>query len=97
MTIADMPPTTTARSFEDVELWQSESPDAPPWADTSREANEPELQRALHANALFLAEDGGRGVGFVSARLEDHVGRIGDLYVEKAARGGGAGASSWGR
>ncbi len=73
------------------ELWQSESPDAPPWADTSWEANEPELQRALHANALFLAEDGGRGVGFVSSWLEDHVGRIGDLYVEKAARGGGAG------
>ena len=73
------------------ELWQSESPEAPPWADTSWSANEPELRRALHANALFLAEDDGRAVGFVSSWLDDHVGRIGDLYVERAARGGGAG------
>ena len=73
------------------ELWQSEGPDAPAWADTSWEANEPELQRALHANGLFLAEEDGRVVGFVSSWLEDHVGRIGDLYVEKVVRGGGAG------
>jgi GNAT superfamily N-acetyltransferase len=71
--------------------WQSESPDAPPWADTSWEANEPEFRRALDANALFLLEDGGRPVGFVSSWLEDHVGRIGDLYVTIEMRGGGAG------
>ena len=73
------------------EHWQSESPEAPPWADTSWDANEPEFQRALHANSLFVAEEDGRMVGFVSSWLEDHVGRIGDLYVERAARGGGAG------
>jgi GNAT superfamily N-acetyltransferase len=73
------------------ELWQSESPDAPAWADTSWEANEPELQRSLHANGLFLVEEDGRSVGFVSSWLEDHIGRIGDLYVERRVRGGGAG------
>ena len=75
------------------ELWQSESREPPPWADTSWEANEPELQRALDANALFLAEEDGAPVGFVSSWLEDHVGRIGDLYVARAARGSGAGSS----
>ncbi len=74
------------------ELWQSESV-APPWADTSWEANEPELDRALAANGLFLAEENGEGVGFVSAWLEDHVARIGDLYVTPDARRGGAGGA----
>ena len=74
------------------ERWQSESV-APPWADTSWEANEPELDRALAANGLFLAEENGEAVGFVSAWLEDHVARIGDLYVTQAARRGGAGSA----
>jgi GNAT superfamily N-acetyltransferase len=74
------------------EAWQAELPDAPPWADTSWEANEPELDRALAANALFVAEDdGGAPIGFVSSWLENHVGRIGDLYVEPRARGTGTG------
>ena len=72
------------------EQWQSES-SAPPWADTSWEANEPELDRALAANALFLAEEDGEAVGFVSSWLEDHVARIGDLYVTPAARRAGTG------
>jgi len=72
------------------ERWQSESA-APPWADTSWEANEPEFDRALAANGLFLAEERGEAVGFVSAWLEDHVARIGDLYVTQAARRGGSG------
>src|SRR5687768_3914270 len=72
------------------ELWQSEG-ETPPWADTSWEANEPELDRALAANALFLAEENGEAVGFVSSWLEDHVARIGDLYVTPAARRGGTG------
>lgn len=72
------------------ERWQSESV-APPWADTSWEANEPELDRALAANGLFLAEENGEAVGFVSSWLEDHVARIGDLYVTQAARRSGAG------
>jgi GNAT superfamily N-acetyltransferase len=73
------------------ERWQAELRDVPPWADTSWQANEPELDRALAANALFLAEDGGEAVGFVSSWLEDHVGRVGDLYVVPQARGSGAG------
>jgi GNAT superfamily N-acetyltransferase len=72
------------------ELWQSEGV-APPWADTSWEANEPELERALAANGLFLAEENGDAIGFVSSWLENNVARIGDLYVTKAARGTGAG------
>ena len=79
---------TTLRAL--WERWQSES-EAPPWADPSWEANEPELDRALAANALFLAEENGEAVGFVSAWLEDHVARIGDLYVMQAARRDGTG------
>lgn len=74
------------------EQWQTEST-APPWADTSWEANEPELDRALAANALFLAEEDGEAVGFVSSWLEDHVARIGDLYVSPSARSAGAGGA----
>ena len=74
------------------EEWQAEV-DAPPWADTSWEANEPELDRALDANGLFLAEENGGAVGFVSSWLEDHVARIGDLYVSRAARRGGTGGA----
>ena len=53
----------------------------PPWADVSWEANRAEFERALDANALFLAEEDGEPVGFVTAWLEDHFARIGDLYV----------------
>ncbi len=73
------------------ELWQSETVDLPPWADNTWEANEPELDRALDANALFVAENDGQLVGFVSSWLEDHVARIGDLYVSAGARRTGAG------
>jgi GNAT superfamily N-acetyltransferase len=72
------------------ELWQSEGV-APPWADTSWEANESEFDRALAANGLFLAEENGDVVGFVSSWLENNVAWIGDLYVTKAARRTGVG------
>ena len=74
------------------ERWQAESPPSPPWADVSWEANRPELERALDANALFLAEEEGEPVGFVSAWIEDHHGRIGDLYVAEAGRRQGTGS-----
>ena len=73
------------------ELWQSETVDLPPWADSSWETNEPELDRALDANALFVAEQDGELVGFVSAWPDGRVGRIGDLYVAAGARRGGTG------
>lgn len=73
------------------ERWQAESPPPPPWADASWEANRPELERALDANALFLAEADGELVGFVSAWIEDHHGKIGDLYVAEAGRRHGTG------
>ena len=79
----------TADDFEALralwEQWQAESPEPPPWAEVDWEANRPEFEQSLDANALFLAEEDGRPVGFVSAWLEGHVARIGDLYV--AARG----------
>ena len=75
------------------ERWQSETPAAPSWADTSWEANEPELRRALDANGLFLAEEGGEPVGFVSSWLEEHHGRIGDLYVAEPGRRHGTGSA----
>jgi ribosomal protein S18 acetylase RimI-like enzyme len=73
--------------------WQAESPAAPPWADTSWESNEPEFRRALDANALFLAEEAGEPVGFVSAWLEEHHGHVGDLYVAEAGRRHGVGSA----
>ncbi len=75
------------------ERWQGESAAAPSWADTSWEANEPELRRALDANSLFLAEESGEPVGFVSSWLEEHHGRIGDLYVAEAGRRHGSGSA----
>jgi len=73
------------------ERWQAESPPPPAWADAGWEANRPELERALDANALFLAEEEGEPVGFVSAWIEDHHGKIGDLYVAEAGRRHGTG------
>lgn len=74
------------------EQWQAESP-PPAWADVSWEANRAELERALDANALFLAEEEGEPVGFVSAWIEDHHGKIGDLYVAEAGRRHGTGGA----
>ena len=73
------------------EQWQAESPQPPAWADVSWEANRSEFERALDSNALFLAEEDGRPVGFVTAWLEDHFARIGDLYVTEAGRRQGTG------
>lgn len=85
----------TADDFEALralwEQWQAESPEPPPWADVDWEANRPEFEQSLDANALFLAEEGGRPVGFVTAWLEGHVARIGDLYVAEAGRRHGTG------
>ena len=53
----------TADDFDTLralwEQWQAESPPPPPWADVSWEANRPEFERSLDANALFLAEEDG--------------------------------------
>jgi ribosomal protein S18 acetylase RimI-like enzyme len=73
------------------ERWQAESPPPPSWVDASWETNEREFRRALDANALFLAEEGGSAVGFVSAWLEEHHGRISDLYVSEEGRRHGVG------
>ncbi len=73
------------------EQWQSESPEPPPWADVSWDANRAEFEQALDANALFLAEADGRPVGFVTAWLEDHFARIGDIYVLESGRRRGTG------
>jgi GNAT superfamily N-acetyltransferase len=72
------------------ERWNAET-EPPPWADLSWEAFGSEVDRALAANALFLAEEDGEPVGFVTAWLEDHVARIGDLYVAERGRLHGAG------
>lgn len=73
------------------ELWQSETVDLPPWADNSWTANESEFDRALDANALFVAEEDGELVGFVSSWPDGRVARIDDLYVAAGARRSGAG------
>ena len=74
------------------ERWQSESV-APPWADTSWEANEPEFDRALDANGLFLAEENGEAVGFVvllarGPRRQDRRPRTSTEAARRRARGG---------
>jgi ribosomal protein S18 acetylase RimI-like enzyme len=86
----------TADDFEALERlweqWQAESSSAPPpWADISWEANRAEFEHSLDANALFLAEQDGRPVGFVTAWLEGHFARIGDLYVVEVGRRQGVG------
>ena len=85
----------TAEDFDALrslwEQWQAESPQPPPWADVSWEANRSEFERSLDANALFLAEEDGRPVGFVTAWLEGHFAKIGDLYVVEAERRHGTG------
>jgi ribosomal protein S18 acetylase RimI-like enzyme len=73
------------------ERWNAESPPPPLWADVGWEANRAEVERAVAANALFLAEEDGATLGFVTAWLEDHVARIGDLYVTEAGRRHGTG------
>ncbi|MEO5575741.1 MAG: GNAT family N-acetyltransferase [Gaiellaceae bacterium] len=74
------------------EQWQDESPEPPPWADVSWEANRPEFEQSLDANALFVAEEDGSAVGFVTAWLENHFAKIGDLYVAEAGRRHGTGS-----
>ena len=85
----------TADDFDTLhalwDQWQAESPPPPPWADVSWEANRPEFEQALDANAIFLAEADGQPVGFVTAWLEDHFARIGDLYVRESSRRRGTG------
>ena len=73
------------------EQWQAESPAPPPWADVSWEANRSEFERSLDANALFLAEEDGRAVGFATAWLDGHFAKIGDLYVAEPVRRHGTG------
>jgi GNAT superfamily N-acetyltransferase len=73
------------------EQWQAEGPAAPAWADTSWDANEPIFDRALAANALFVAEEDGRPVGFISGWLEEGRGHVGDLYVSEEGRRHGTG------
>jgi GNAT superfamily N-acetyltransferase len=65
----------------------------PPWADVSWEANRPEFEHALAANAIFLAEAQGEPVGFVTAWLEGHVAKIGDMYVAAPHRRRGTGTA----
>jgi ribosomal protein S18 acetylase RimI-like enzyme len=80
----------TTEDFDALrELWDrrhAESPSPPPWRHVSWEANRPEFEQALDANALFLAEEDGESVGFVTAWLDDHFARIGDLHVADAGR-----------
>jgi GNAT superfamily N-acetyltransferase len=73
------------------ERWQAEGPAAPAWADASWDANEPVFDRALAANALFVAEEDGRPVGFISGWLEEGRGHVGDLYVSEEGRQRGTG------
>lgn len=73
------------------ERWQAEGAAPPPWADVTWESNRPEFEHSLDANALFLAEEDGQPVGFVTAWLEGHFAKVGDLYVAESGRRHGTG------
>ena len=74
------------------ETWQAELP-APAWADGSWAANEAEIDRGIDANGLFLAEEDGRAVGFVTSWIDGQVAWIGDLYVTEEGRRLGTGSA----
>ena len=67
-------------------------PAPPPWADTSWDANRSEFDARSVRTVLFLAEEDGEVVGFVSSWLEEHLARIGDVYVARGSAGEGVGA-----
>ena len=75
-------------------LWQEFvgwSGELPAWADASWETASQEIERALDANGLFVAERDGEAVGFASAWIDGHVATVGDLFVRESARRHGTG------
>ena len=75
-------------------LWQELVGDVdalPAWADASWETASQEIERALDANGLFVAERDGEPLGFASAWIDGHVAHVGDLFVREAERRHGTG------
>jgi GNAT superfamily N-acetyltransferase len=75
-------------------LWQEFVGDIdalPAWADASWETASQEIERALDANGLFVAERDGEAVGFATAWIDGHVAYVGDLFVRPAERRHGTG------
>ena len=75
-------------------LWQEfvgPVEDLPAWADASWETASQEIERALDANGLFLAERDGEAVGFASGWIDGHIASVGDLYVRDSERRQGTG------
>jgi GNAT superfamily N-acetyltransferase len=75
-------------------LWQEfvgPVEDLPAWADASWETASREIERALDANGLFVAERDGEAVGFASGWIDGHIAYVGDLYVRESERRQGTG------
>jgi GNAT superfamily N-acetyltransferase len=75
-------------------LWQEFVGDVgalPAWADASWETASQEIERALDANGLFVAERDGEPIGFATAWIDGHVAYVGDLFVRESERRHGAG------
>ncbi len=75
-------------------LWQEFVGDVaalPAWADASWETASNEIERALDANGLFVAERDGEAVGFASAWIDGHIAYVGDLFVRESERRHGTG------
>jgi GNAT superfamily N-acetyltransferase len=75
-------------------LWQEFVGDVdalPAWADGRWETASQEIERALDANGLFVAERDGEPVGFASAWIDGHIAYVGDLFVREPERRHGSG------
>ena len=85
----------TAADHELVQsLWQEFVGDVdalPAWADASWEVASQEIERALDANGLFVAERDGDAVGFATAWIDGHIAYVGDLFVRESERRHGTG------
>ena len=78
------------------QLWQAFEREVPPPAHVEHdEARElAEIRSIVDSGLAFLAEDGGRTLGFALARRSgSRTGRLTDLYVVPEARRGGVGAA----
>ena len=71
-------------------LWREFADQPPPWAHGAEEETFAELDRAIAASTVVLAEEDGEPIGFASALARsDRVAELTELYVRTGARRSG--------